>query len=127
MSHSRNKLQCHLEKNRRMDGCQGQRDPQPAFFLPLLPSTIFQGREMIWWRRLSKKMRDEEQFVKHLTQIALKKSSEEGVEKGVEYSHLADIVSSEDTLQFLQDIVPAKIKFTEYQAMMEKPKRKSIE
>lgn len=57
-----------------------------------------------------------ELFVDHLTHKALEKSV---TKNKVEYRALADFVNGEDTMQFLQDIIPHKIKYGDYLRMME--------
>ncbi|XP_045181200.1 chromatin accessibility complex protein 1-like [Mercenaria mercenaria] len=58
-----------------------------------------------------------EMFIQSLAQVSLEQSSDKGLLK---YNDLAEIVDGIDTLQFLQDIIPKKIKASEYFAMMKK-------
>ncbi|XP_041360701.1 chromatin accessibility complex protein 1-like [Gigantopelta aegis] len=57
-----------------------------------------------------------ELFIHELAKCSLERSHQ-GMSVG--YSELADIVNSEETLQFLQDIIPRKIKVSEYYKMQE--------
>lgn len=58
-----------------------------------------------------------ELFVQDLAQMALKKSSNK---QNVDYNELAEIIDTQETLQFLQDIIPKKIKYKDYLAMVER-------
>jgi len=58
-----------------------------------------------------------ELFVEYLAKMSLKKSDKA---QTVDYNNLAVIVDEQETLQFLQDIIPQKIKYKEYLLMLEK-------
>ncbi|XP_050407692.1 chromatin accessibility complex protein 1 [Patella vulgata] len=53
-----------------------------------------------------------ELFIQALAKVSLEKSKSDQTE--LSYNDLAEIVNSEETLQFLQDIIPRKIKMSEY-------------
>eukprot|EP00088_Acartia_fossae_P016204 TRINITY_DN1905_c0_g1_i1.p1 TRINITY_DN1905_c0_g1~~TRINITY_DN1905_c0_g1_i1.p1 ORF type:complete len:128 (-),score=43.44 TRINITY_DN1905_c0_g1_i1:297-680(-) len=57
-----------------------------------------------------------EVFIMYLTKL----SQRYGNDQELTYSDLATIVSKKDSMEFLQDIVPKKIKYSEYLAIMEK-------
>jgi len=57
-----------------------------------------------------------ELFIMYLTKL----SQRHGNDQELNYSDLASIVARKDSMEFLQDIVPKKIKYSEYQAIMEK-------
>merc|ERR1712122_874 len=56
-----------------------------------------------------------EVFVQDLAQMSLKLGEDP---KSVEYNTLANIVNDDETMQFLQDIIPPKITVREYYSMM---------
>lgn len=58
-----------------------------------------------------------EMFIQSLAQVSLEQSEDKGLLK---YNDLAEIVDGIDTLQFLQDIIPKKIKASEYFEMVKK-------
>ncbi|XP_052722030.1 chromatin accessibility complex protein 1-like [Crassostrea angulata] len=57
-----------------------------------------------------------EMFVKNLATISREKSKDK---MNVNYKDLAEVVNSDDVLQFLQDIIPRKIKAREYLEKLE--------
>jgi len=57
-----------------------------------------------------------ELFVEELSKKTLKQS---GSKQSVDYNFLADIIDQQETLQFLQDIIPKKIKYKDYLKMVE--------
>jgi len=57
-----------------------------------------------------------ELFIMYLTKL----SQRTGNDQELTYTDLATIVDKKDSMQFLQDIVPNKIKYSEYLAIMEK-------
>ncbi|XP_062600995.1 chromatin accessibility complex protein 1-like [Saccostrea cucullata] len=57
-----------------------------------------------------------EMFVKNLTNVSRGKSQDK---MNVSYKDLAEVVNSDDVLQFLQDIIPRKIKAREYLEQLE--------
>lgn len=54
-----------------------------------------------------------------------KLASRHGDDDDVSYSDLAAVVQKKDSMEFLHDIVPRKIKYREYLKMMEEDKDKS--
>ncbi|XP_071099095.1 chromatin accessibility complex protein 1-like [Haliotis cracherodii] len=56
-----------------------------------------------------------ELFIQALARFSLEQSKDQSL---VDYKDLAEIVNTEETLQFLQDIIPRKIKAKEYFQMM---------
>ncbi|XP_064652838.1 chromatin accessibility complex protein 1-like [Lineus longissimus] len=56
-----------------------------------------------------------ELFVQDLALLTMKNAENK---KDIEYNDLANIVFTDETLQFLQDIIPQKIKYSEYQELM---------
>ncbi|XP_052252040.1 chromatin accessibility complex protein 1-like [Dreissena polymorpha] len=58
-----------------------------------------------------------EMFIQSMAQVSLEQSTDRNQ---LRYNDLADIVDSIDTLQFLQDIIPKKIKASEYFEIMKK-------
>jgi chromatin accessibility complex protein 1 len=58
-----------------------------------------------------------ELFVQELARMSLEKSANRSF---VDYNDLANIVDHQETLQFLQDIIPKKIKYSEYLALAKK-------
>ncbi|XP_067664902.1 chromatin accessibility complex protein 1-like [Haliotis asinina] len=52
-----------------------------------------------------------ELFIQALARFSLEQNKDQS---SVEYQDLAEIVNTEETLQFLQDIIPRKIKAKEY-------------
>ena len=56
-----------------------------------------------------------ELFIMYLTKL----SQRHGNNEGVEYHDLAAIVQRKESMEFLHDIVPKKIKYGEYLKMME--------
>eukprot|EP00092_Neocalanus_flemingeri_P006200 GFUD01006672.1.p2 GENE.GFUD01006672.1~~GFUD01006672.1.p2 ORF type:complete len:134 (-),score=49.48 GFUD01006672.1:197-598(-) len=59
-----------------------------------------------------------ELFIMYLTKL----SQRYGNDQEVEYSDLAAVVERKDSMEFLQDIVPRKIKYQEFLKMMEEAK-----
>eukprot|EP00092_Neocalanus_flemingeri_P031852 GFUD01034599.1.p1 GENE.GFUD01034599.1~~GFUD01034599.1.p1 ORF type:complete len:134 (+),score=51.35 GFUD01034599.1:52-453(+) len=59
-----------------------------------------------------------ELFIMYLTKL----SQRYGNDQEVEYSDLAAVVERKDSMEFLQDIVPRKIKYQEFLKMMEEEK-----
>jgi len=57
-----------------------------------------------------------EVFIMYLTKL----SQRHGNDQELTYSDLATTVSRKDCMEFLQDIVPKKIKYSEYLSIMEK-------
>nr|XP_022288962.1 chromatin accessibility complex protein 1-like isoform X1 [Crassostrea virginica]XP_022288972.1 chromatin accessibility complex protein 1-like isoform X2 [Crassostrea virginica] len=57
-----------------------------------------------------------EMFVKNLTNISREKSKDK---MNVNYKDLAEVVNTDDVLQFLQDIIPRKIKAKDYLDQLE--------
>jgi len=57
-----------------------------------------------------------ELFVQDIARQTLKES---GSKRSVDYNCLAEIVDKQETLQFLQDIIPKKIRYRDYLAMVE--------
>lgn len=55
-----------------------------------------------------------ELFIMYLTKL----SQRHGSDQEIEYSDLAAVVKRKDSMEFLHDIIPKKIKFSEYQALM---------
>ncbi|KAH9488965.1 Chromatin accessibility complex protein 1 [Bulinus truncatus] len=60
-----------------------------------------------------------ELFIQALAKFSYQQSSNKS---SLQYNDLAEIVNSEDTLQFLHDIVPRKIKAKEYLKLMKEGK-----
>ncbi|KAL5014658.1 hypothetical protein ScPMuIL_008928 [Solemya velum] len=58
-----------------------------------------------------------ELFVQNLARVSLEQG---GNKNSLEYKDLAEVVNSVELLQFLQDIIPKKIKAMEYLKMMQK-------
>lgn len=58
-----------------------------------------------------------ELFVQDLARMSLVKSANKN---NVDYNDLANIVDQQETLQFLQDIIPKKIKYSDYLELMKK-------
>ncbi|KAK7091836.1 hypothetical protein V1264_009469 [Littorina saxatilis] len=58
-----------------------------------------------------------ELFIQALAKFSLEQSSDSS---SLEYKDLAEIVNTESTLQFLQDIIPRKIKVRDYYKICEK-------
>ena len=59
-----------------------------------------------------------ELFIMYLTKL----SQRHGDDKLVDYSDLAAVVQRKDSMEFLHDIVPKKIKYQEYLNMVETKK-----
>jgi len=60
-----------------------------------------------------------ELFVEELSRKTLQQSD---TKHCVDYNFLAEIIDTEDTLQFLQDIIPKKIKYKDYLKLVESNK-----
>ncbi|ESN90139.1 hypothetical protein HELRODRAFT_182743 [Helobdella robusta] len=58
-----------------------------------------------------------ELFVQNLAQLAYEKSCNKEL---VDYNDLADIINKKEQLQFLQDIIPKKMKYKDYLEMVKK-------
>merc|ERR550532_927884 len=56
-----------------------------------------------------------ELFIQDLAARTLRKSADK---KSINYSELAEIVHKQDTLAFLQDIIPEKVRYREAMAMI---------
>ncbi|XP_052086412.1 chromatin accessibility complex protein 1-like [Mytilus californianus] len=63
-----------------------------------------------------------ELFIQNLAMISLETNESKN---SVDYKDLAEVVNSEDVLQFLQDIIPRKIKYSEYLAIKQKEEDES--
>ncbi len=61
----------------------------------------------------------QELFIMYLSKLAQRNGENESQ---VSYSDLASVVQRKDSMEFLHDIVPPKIKYKDYLAMMEKDK-----
>jgi len=58
-----------------------------------------------------------ELFVQYLATMSFSKADDQQM---VDYKNLSKIVDEQETLQFLQDIIPQKIKYKEFLTMLEK-------
>ena len=65
-----------------------------------------------------------EHFVEHIARTTVETTQED---KAVTYNMLADIVDEDETLQFLQDIIPRKIKVKDFEKLMQKRKQSDEE
>jgi len=74
------------------------------------------GVENIGQEALFTVTKSTELFIMYLTKL----SQRHGSDQELTYADLASVVTKKDNMEFLQDIVPKKIKYSEYLEIMEK-------
>jgi len=74
------------------------------------------GVENIGQEALFTVTKSTELFIMYLTKL----SQRHGSDQELTYNDLASVVTKKDNMEFLQDIVPKKIKYSEYLEIMEK-------